>query len=83
MEKYQDIMKHVEYWKEKNLSEYEVNKIRQIRRLYDYVYETAVNAEDLRMEIARLEYENQQLRKRIEKIEEKLSVIEIEENTNE
>lgn len=83
MEKYQDIMKHVEYWKKKNLSEYEVNKIRQIRRLYDYVYETAVNAEDLRMEIARLEYENQQLRKRIEKIEEKLSVIEIEENTNE
>ena len=83
MRKYQNVLKHDEYWQKKNLSEHEVNTIRQIRRLHDYVYETAVNAEDLRTEIARLEYENHQLRKRMEKIEEKFSVIKIEENINE
>lgn len=86
MEKYQNIMKHTEYWKERIHSENvedQIDKIEQTRRLYDAIYETAVRVEDLWIEVDRLRHENRQLQKRIEEMESKVSEIDAEVDRNE
>ena len=79
MEKYQNIMKHAEYWNQRVKCETQadaVYRIEQIRRLHEYIYETAVRAEDLFIEFERLRYENQQMQQRIQQLEDKIFQIE-------
>lgn len=86
MEKYQNIMQHAKYWEtriESESIEDKIDKIAQIRRLYDVIYETAVRTEDLWIEVDRLRHENRQLQKRIEKMEGKASDVDAEVDRNE